>query len=206
MNVLDVLDVARNEVPPLTRAGVTALLSMRRASFAGFAAIEQRNRGIITPNLALSSAQGQEAARVLLLRVLEEMMKSHGSSDPHHTKEELIDALNYLWSLSCFADVPPTRAISAISAGLEDAGWGNPASTRDLNILLGYMDPFLQKLRNRTWQRSPQSLYFDGIFELERLLDYGTSFIAMGFPNYDVFATYFIAKDHVLQFRLRTGY
>lgn len=62
-------------------------------------------------------------------------------------------------------------------------------------------------LRNRSWMNNSQDAYFTGKPKLIELLCELTQLVYQhSFRNFDEFAKYFVAKDRVLQFRLRSKY
>ena len=65
----------------------------------------------------------------------------------------------------------------------------------------------LSKLRNRSWQRQAQSVYFDGMPQLEHVMFELGCLVAGAFDSeWDEFVALYISKDNVLQHRLETKY
>ena len=86
----------------LTPEIISEMLTRREASFSGFFEIECRSNHSLTTHRTLSTSQGQDYARLLLFRVIEEVGEAWESiSDDHHF-EELIDAVNYLFAVMIF--------------------------------------------------------------------------------------------------------
>lgn len=194
----------------------STLLTIRRRTYQDFAALES-SRGFLTPQISLDSTKGQEMVRILLLRGIEELMEAVDSLTTEHYLEEHIDALNFFMVVSI---IDPSIEVDdpALSHSFH-RGWMESSAmmkreylSRDHHrdfvwtILLS-MNGILQKLRNRPWQQNTQSTYFDGLGALSnfnRVLGLSMSMLFRG--SWDDFVHYFLAKDNVLQFRLRTKY
>lgn len=184
-------------------------LEMRHATFRGFAELEKRE-GFVRPTIPISTAAGQEVLRILFFRVLEELSESFLSNDEAHRKEELIDATNYLLSTALLdgdlirieqfamklaVQGEKTRYTSAVM-GIEELG--------QITVMVG--GHLADTFRNRAWMRGAQDLYFSGVAVYYREVLNIMDLILGGFASFQEFAAYYIAKDHVLQFRLKSGY
>jgi len=194
---------------------VEEMLDLRRQDFQGFAEIETQN-GFLTPEMNLASSQGQEAVRVLILRGIEEWLEAIHSIEEEHKLEELIDAWNYFLSLAVIDPSSPTfvAGLAWELAGFLEHGpkWGPPPVTvpglqgRMLQFLVFGAHPVLEKLRNRAWQNSPQSVYFDGWTAVAVFLRSLFTILLSEFGSWELFARYYWTKHLVLQFRLKSRY
>jgi len=187
------------------------LFALRKSTWEGFAAIEE-TKGVIKPTVSLSTPYGQEVLRILMFRVLEEAAESLMSEAEIHIKEELIDAMNYLMSIFLLdGDQGLKTAIMHfidITESLNTAeAWGKKFNVETLGQITYYLGGILSdKLRNRAWMQHAQDFYFSswGVFT-ETLTDVASLLMA-SFDSFEDFLKYFIAKDLVLQFRLRSNY
>ena len=162
--------------------------------------------GEILPTVNLSTTYGQETLRLLAFRVLEELGEAHLSVDKDHYYEELIDAFNYLISLTLLEGIIYPELITQLEASTQVIG---RHSSRMNFALIGYCTVELggklgDFLRNRPWMNNPQSTYFDG--NLVKLIKTTLESILSLFPDPETFYKYYVAKDSVLQFRLRSKY
>ena len=184
-------------------------IEARDATFKGFAQREA-SQGFINPAVSVKTTHGQEMVRILAMRVLEELAEAHQSADDDHFFEELIDAFNYLLSLHMFVKPEALEIylahISKTSLGFKWKGETRPTlKYYDLGecvIALG--NNLGDELRNRAWMLNTQNSYFDG--DMEKILLPVYSLILGFFKDFQHFATFFMAKDAVLQFRLRSSY
>ena len=214
------------------------LLSLRLRSYRGFAQVEMEgNKGFLRPSADLATSLGQEMVRVLFARGMEELIEAMDAEDTDHVLEELIDSLNYFLAIPLLAagtelgdsqvtvlgytaqvcydafdslhvetgvGIPDLNAATS-GKGIPEVDVLSPGGIVGLLTSAGTM---LEKLRNRGWQNSPQSLYFDGYPSIAGFIRYlirmycGTAFKG----DWEHFAKFFIAKDKVLQFRLRSMY
>lgn len=207
MNVLDVL--AAVEPRKLNRETVTAMLLMRKRTYTGFASLESE-KGFLRPEANLATSRGQEMLRLLLMRFFEELTEAHESEDQVHVREELIDALNYLWTLAVLDPLCPVdweRVLVQELTGPEHI-WGHeyPPAEYEIGKLMLYATHLLSTLRNRPWQNAPQSLYFDGWEPLRDFVLVATRYTLEYFDSWEDAFTYFVAKNEVLEFRIRTKY
>lgn len=191
------------------------LFQLRYETFSGFSKIEQE-KGFIQCGSSLSFPKGQEMARILLLRSMEELSEAADSTYPQHFYEELVDALNYAWSIPLLnkKEIPPTFyhlvMASSNSVKREQEAVGRLIMTASPETFIGrYMmtaAPLLEKLRNRAWMNNSQSMYFEGWPELTVLTGAATYYVTSQFESWKQFVQYFVAKNNVLQFRLSTNY
>lgn len=203
MNIRDYWPLEAPE--QLDRATWEILINLRFETFQGFAKIEA-DRGFVQPKVNLSTTHGQETIRLLAFRVIEELGEAHLSVDKDHYYEELIDAFNYLLSLTFLeGKIYPelTTQLEASTLAL-----GKRSSKMDFS-LIGYCAVELggklgDFLRNRPWMNNAQSTYFDG--DLVKLIKTTLESILSLFPDSATFYKYYMAKNSVLQFRLRSKY
>lgn len=209
MNVTEFL--SSTKVAPLSLDTVQDMFRCRQATYRGFAKLEAE-KGFLKPTCSLATAMGQEMARILFMRFLEELTESSVSLDRTHRLEELIDALNYLWSIAIIDSAFP---LSLLTHDLAEE-WSRQfrshtettayISDANLGYFLRQLGGSLETFRNRAWQHSPQSLYFDGYSKLQDTLLTITCDLTGHFGSWEEFYQLFIAKDKVLQFRLRSNY
>lgn len=184
------------------------LIGLRRATFRGFCETERTKGFICLPaNLALPS--GQEMARLLMFRTIEELTEAIDSESREHRLEELIDAINY--SMSIFLLDEDQTPEDQVAGRLFKQFWykklemTRPTLT-DLGVVSYELSRITDFFRNRAWMNNPQDLYFAGrgvlIDNTARAINHMMTF----FDSWDEFYRYYVAKDNVLQFRLRTLY
>lgn len=209
MNVLDLLETrGEDEVPPLNADTLESMLTMRKQTYTGFAALESE-KGFLKPETRFASSQGQEMIRILLMRFFEELTEAHEATDPLHVQEELIDALNYLWTLAIIDPTCPLPWPRILEHEfIEHLNWGHqyPPAEYEIGKLMLYATFLLSTLRNRPWQNNPQSLYFDGWKPLGDFIAVATRYTIEHFEGWESFYRVFSAKDAVLQFRITTRY
>lgn len=195
------------------------LVSRRHDKVSRFREIESR-KGLLGngTDLSLDSPTGQDLFRLFLFRMLEELVESYEAVDPDHIKEEFIDALNYLFTAmfldeKYFSPAVVTRALDELI--VEDMADGM-FFTRFGKIpqlsteLLGHITILTMQIpeyfRNRSWMHNAQDYVFTGreqvITLLRELFMIGISL----FATYDEFHRFFLAKDNVLDFRLKSKY
>jgi hypothetical protein len=73
----------------------------------------------------------------------------------------------------------------------------------ELSLILGRVGDLL---RNRAWMVHPQDIHFTGREALDKAIIYVSMIIFESFKNFEEFWRYYVAKDNVLQFRLRSKY
>lgn len=214
MNVLEYLETI--EVIPSSIDTWKNLVDLRAATFQGFAEIEQHN-GFIKPTVTFHSARGQDTIRLMGYRVIEELTESARAGDSiEHRLEELIDAFNYLISIPLLDPVTVKRDQLVLELSdevdhnelidrwgnldwfLTDGGYG--WIVQELTWVLG------DTLRNRAWMNHAQDLYFSSGRPLLNVIGNIGGTIISCFENWEQFYRYYLAKDQVLQFRLRTKY
>jgi hypothetical protein len=212
MNVADV--IANIAAKPNIEEVWSSLLSRREATFRGFAELEENN-GLIKPKVNINTAKGQELHRLMLFRVLEELSESYESIDPMHRREEAIDAFNYLLSFMMLDPLAFSRTdlvanLNSLSYRVFDQDpllLDQPLTLPILGQLTysiaGRVPDFF---RNRAWMNNPQHPYFEGHALVLAIFAETSCAIFSIFPDWDTFYRLFVAKDEVLQFRLRTRY
>lgn len=208
MNIQSYLEVCKNNVD---EHNVEALLRRRRDRFLSYCETE-KHRGGLDPDLLLTSPQGQENIRILFARCIEEILEAINSEEVDHYKEELIDALNFGTSLLFL--LPENRTDQAISHFSEslahlpenvnhsESWWPE----RLLLIAAQSFNGLLETLRNRPWQNRTQQPYFTGAKELESSVTNLWFALAGQFEDWTEFCTFYLAKDEVLSFRIKTKY
>jgi hypothetical protein len=185
------------------------LWSLRKKTWTGFAEIEAK-KGIVAPKISLSTSHGQEVTRVLLFRILEEASEALLAEERPHLLEELIDAVNYLMSMFLIDDERPEddwQLNVLFDTAVQQVDWDSELSIEDLGeitIMLGGV--LSDKLRNRAWMNHSQDFYFSGRKLFQTILTETFARLLSPFKNFEEFMKYFIAKDMVLQFRLRSNY
>ena len=218
---------------PLEAATISDFIIRRIDTYRGFASIEQ-GKGLLSPTVRLQTSHGQEMLRVLMFRVIEEVAESIDATDPNHVKEEAIDAINYLWSMLIIDDsrsnpstvvtdllntfiTPSSVCQMTFNVEVEDHfvptyPHSNHGYARRLNPTdLGQISIWLagdvgNVLRNRAWMQNAQDVYFAGYKTLLLSIYRVTALLMMPFESFDEFARFYIAKDEVLKFRLRSRY
>jgi hypothetical protein len=208
------------EVQPCTYATWADMLGRRLETFRGFATIEA-DKGFLRPTVSFHTSRGQEMVRILGFRVIEELTESLEAYDSRiHQLEELIDAFNYLISIPLLDPEVITieNLASRLFLSLEP---DEPGLTID--DCFGIMEWFRSdegyawivsklagklgdSLRNRAWMEQTQDLYFSNSNLLLEIVASVARQIMRCFESWDEFYTYFIAKDEVLKFRLRSHY
>ncbi len=205
--------------PPCTPETFMLFLEMRQAAYRGFASIEQ-DKGLLQPTASLNTPKGQEMIRMLMFRTIEECVESLMSEDPEHRLEELADAYNYLWSILI---LDPDRLNIAETGIMLHKAFTDPVAATNLTWQPGQVGKSLEThdigeiatwlagdvgdvLRNRAWMQNPQDMYFAGLQVLRLSICRVSYRMYQAFPTWADFARMYIAKDAVLQFRLRSKY
>jgi len=211
MNILDYLDTLNSCYT------IEEMLAARREAFLGFCAVE-KDQGGIDPSKDLRTKDGQESARLLFARTIEELGESFESTDRDHQLEELIDALNFALGITWLS--PNATKLNEDLAKRcaqyfnftepfygqnKRENWDTHARWLISQTVVEY-GPFLAKLRNRSWQQSTQSPYWLGDTELLEASHGLIHNICRAFDTWQHFSGFFMAKHEVLQFRLRTKY
>lgn len=216
MNIRDFWDEAIPQSMEIPGAEAwQAILACRASTYRGFAKVEEIH-GLVNLDIRLDTAPGQDVLRTMTMRGLEEMLESAGSFDPDHRLEELIDALNFFLNLAVMdKTIDLGRLVQDLSSQFYGFGIVDPLSeplvwTTEINYALidalTDMAPMLARLRNRSWQNSPQSTFFDGWPETCNFLSSVCYRLLNFFPSWESFVRYFMAKDRVLQFRIKSQY
>ena len=203
MNVREYLP-AYVDVPDPSVQVLEKILSTRQKTCWDFWTVERAN-GAHANGLILTTKPGQEQARLFLMRGLEELAESFDSTDELHRQEELIDAFNFFFNITAMDEYHPD-ARQALALGMADASLSTRHQVIDFNVIMSYLHPFLEKLRNRAWQQSVQSIYWDGLGAAQVMLANIYRAILASIGGWEVFYPLFYAKDDVLQFRLRSNY
>jgi len=203
------------EIPANSKKTWMDLLLKRKEIYIGFAKVEARNGLPKRDWVSLSTKEGQDLARSLWARTFEEVLESCSSTDEDHIKEELIDAVNFLlslWTLDLITHDDYWRSTKSLRlANLVDSasfsvGWGSPRIEDFNSWLYEQVGPWFESLRNRSWQHSIQSHYYDGFQQLSDMVMEFMKIIFRYFEDYEDFMKFYIAKERVLIFRLETAY
>jgi len=216
MNINDFFSKVKGTAPIMDKSALGVLFTRRSLTFRDFCQLESRH-GLLTVDTPLTSSKGQDSYRLLVYRFEEELYESLAAFEKAHVLEEAIDAINYLWAIPLieapfsfgevtkFQGMVMNTLINNLSF-LEDG-----SGPRDLNTghILKIMDLlFLEMsplLRNRAWMNNTQQTDF--AYRRLAVTIGEISWIILGvFRNWPEFWEYFIAKDEVLQFRLKSGY
>lgn len=203
MNIRDKGMWPEVEDVPVNNAGSwLTLLGLREKTFMGFAAREGE-KGIVEVPVSLNTARGQDVVRLYAFRALEEYSEALDASDYDHVLEELIDSVNYWMSLLCLED----REWPFLTGFKWPVHFGHVRpSEHDLGKMAHKFMQVMDVFRNRSWMANPQDVYFAGYGQLNQAIEYALNLIASSFPDWPTFWRFYIAKDNVLQFRLRTNY
>lgn len=205
------------------------LLERRKLSFEGFFETESKSQVGLYSARTVHIARGQDYLRGLFFRVIEEVGEALESSDYDHFLEELIDAVNYLLAAAifdeslfthaelavilekaCMLETPTVKRQDVPKNGFPFTMMADP--NRGLEVeLLGEISYLCSTyigdvLRIRSWTEVPQDLYFAGKTRFVVVLGLVFSRLFMLFPDSDTFYRFYVAKDDVLQFRLRSKY
>ncbi len=186
------------------------LLELRRSTYAGFAGLE-KTKGFLQPKASINSASGQEMVRILMFRTLEEISESYLAEDLDHIREEAVDAMNYLLAVHAIdpVNVPEDQLIETLmkAADRPDNYWNvKPWRERIGEITILVAGELGDVLRNRSWMNNAQDTYFSGQTVLHRVFYEVAEMLMITCVDFDQFVRYFIAKDEVLKFRLRSNY
>ncbi len=200
-----------DELPEPTAQGITQLLELRKVTFHGFLQREARRGLLNAQSLSLSSPRGQDAFRLLLFRCLEELMEAQHSVSISHVKEEVIDAVNYFLSLALLDREFHLQALAEeLAACVSQCAFCHSGDVQPpaeaAAQLIQNASAVLETLRNRAWQSHAQSAHFDGFELLSTYMCSGLLLLLQYFTGWGEFVSYYIAKDRVLQFRLRSDY
>lgn len=212
------------------RGTFRSMVTRRRKTLQGFMNLEAQ-KGIAKYGMSISSSAGQDVARLFMFRTLEELVESYDSDETDHRLEELIDALNYLWSIALFdTSLIKTEDFGDVLYNICARFWNYQADevlftdpgpggrTPEQHALFRYtpqeiilhatltLGMVTTTFRNRSWMNNAQDVYFTGRQSLIEAVKTITLMTLGQFESFDQFARFWIAKDNVLQFRLRTAY
>lgn len=176
------------------------ILVRREATFLGFCEREAR-KGLVSLPVSLNTPRGQDIVRLYAFRALEEYNEALEAHDHDHVLEELIDSFNYWISLYFLEgkDWPIARDWPVYFGNIRP-------NLTDLGSMTARITSTMDLFRNRSWMENSQDIYFGGYGQLTQAIGYAVNLIASCFPDWNTFWSFFIAKDNVLQFRLRTNY
>lgn len=221
MNIHSFIPTLRGNTPLIPDLdAMMKMLEMRRITYSGFAMLEA-DKGFLTPTISLHTTKGQEALRLLMFRVIEEVIESVMADERAHALEEAIDAINYLWSMlivdpKIFQERSTASFLALVFTDpievMRDSSPGLFSHIHSLtNDHVSHIVQWLagdvgDLLRNRAWMNNSQSIYFEGSNVLLLSIVRVTRVLYNLFESWDEFAEYYYAKDMVLQFRLRTNY
>lgn len=178
-------------------------MDLRRETFMGFCKLEQQ-KGFLAAPTSLATPRGQEMARILMFRTIEEYTEALESVERAHVLEELIDSLNYLWSINVLD--PQFSYVPFIEDWDFHYNLQNVPTEKNLGRLARVLSQATDKFRNRAWMNNAQDVYFNGQNELASAIELSTTLICENFQSWKEFWSYYVAKNNVLQFRLRTNY
>lgn len=203
------------EVPIPTLEIFTELFVKRQEVFEGFMKIE-KSRGIMPSVLNLDASTGQDALRLMLFRVIEEICESNMSEEVDHQLEELIDAFNYLTSAFMMGGYFTPERMAQIFGDLLNHPASPPifGGNRDIlkdsdqlyEVIMDMAGRLPDSLRSRSWMNNDQSPYFEGDEIAQRVLTQTLALILDAFEDWAEFYRFFLAKHLVLEFRLNTSY
>ena len=190
------------ETPALSDESLTALMRVRAKTFMGFMEREH-NKGIMFAPFDLRTPKGQDVARLLFWRTIEEYAESLNSVDIEHRLEELIDSFNYISAALLFAQ----GFESQLTVDELRPYWiGEVPTYERLGLLALELSNVTETFRNRAWMENSQSNYFDGLQQYRNSILFAMRYCCRAFKDWNEFWRYFMAKDAVLQFRLRSNY
>ena len=213
MNILDEGMWPGDPAPARSAEAWLDLLDRRRATFLAFCDLE-REKGFIAPPVSLALPKGQDTARLLMFRAIEEFTEAVNSTSEEHRLEELIDSVCYVMSVllidpETFTDVDVLRFADELGTADNIFGLETHLSMGDLSTLgqfTYYLATATELFRNRAWMVNVQDMYFAGKQALFDALLIAVKLIQHHFDSWESFWGYYVAKDNVLQFRLRTRY
>lgn len=214
MNILECWPTEKELTFPSDQALWENLIDRRIKTTMAFFELE-KHKGLIIPGTHIHTSKGQEMVRLLMFRVLEESAESVLSTSVEHLREEAIDAFNYLLSIMILDQqtFPKSRLIEVMINLVkmvnesESSPWGEPLTPSDLGqFTLLFGGHLADTLRNRSWMNNAQDPYFSGVNALlETLIKVGGRLLTV-FPVFGMFVEYYVAKDNVLQFRIKSNY
>lgn len=188
------------------------LLKRREQTAICFLTIQQE-KSLLRYPMRFDQPDGQDALRLLFFHTLEEIAESIDAEKEEHVLEELIDAVFFLleiplldeWKsipLKVLADKLHTEAsFTGLFLGPHRIGM-----LPELGGMAYRFGIFCDRLRNRSWMHHAQDVYFDGAEDLLRVITDGMSVLLSRFSSWESFWQYYIAKDEVLKFRIKSQY
>lgn len=214
MNVLDVMPTEDQIPQVIGLEECTQLMALRHQRFTMLTYIETNRRGFVRNQADISTTEGQEMLRILMQRTLEEAGESFESIDGVHRKEEVIDAVNFMWAgflldphLFTIRQVAQLLNRSITLAILSHGWLDAPLDYRDLGMLTYELTTRIgDYLRNRPWHQNAQDQYFAGRQAMIMVWMNTMKVLFKVFKSPEEFWAYFIAKDKVLEFRIQTQY
>lgn len=208
MNILDYMEEL-GPAPELSLSSLAELVNRRRDTFMGFMEREH-DKGISFVPFDLRTTKGQDVARLMYWRCLEEYAEAVSAKTQEHRLEEIIDSVNYAMGIWACHDFPTARYLGDLHNSLTSVYKNQrvrciPTRHR-LGELVYVFANVTEVFRNRSWMENAQDSYFVGHSQYIRSLEQAISNMAEYFLDWDEFWKYFMAKDMVLQFRLRSNY
>lgn len=214
MNVLDVMPT-EDQIPRMIDfTECVELMKLRHKRFTMLTKIESERQGFVKNQADISTPNGQEMLRILMQRTLEEAGESFESTDGVHRKEEVIDAVNFMWAgflldphLFSIRQVAQLLNQSIIVATISH-GWVDlPLDYYDLGVLTYELATRIgDYLRNRPWHQNAQDQYFAGREAMILVWMNAMKVLLKVFKSPGEFWAFFMAKDRVLEFRIQTQY
>lgn len=200
-------------VPTNSQSTWLLLLDKRHSTAKEFLRQEEE-KGFIAIPTSLNTARGQDMIRLLLFRTIEELVESYQATEHDHVREELIDALFFALEIAVLDDwkaITKDQLSESLfyaanrTFNLGDRSHDHPWA-EDISDLIIEMGKFGDTLRNRSWMKQSQSTYFDGVGNLILLIMKVATFVMNRFSSFKEFWQFYVAKDNVLQFRIRSNY
>lgn len=190
------------------------LLERRKRTFFAFWQKERPSWDSERPP-SWSLPETQEMIRTLLWRAVEELVEGSITNDPVHQKEELIDAWNYVLSLPLvskegilyYPELVFRMEHVVLLPWFSPSGFPGPPSFKELTwSLVQHSYEVTDRLRARPWQNQKQT-HPDIWIPMVKIIQEFTHGVMLSFMgSFEQAYEYFVAKDEVLQFRLKTGY
>lgn len=202
------------EAPANSVAAWENILTRRQSTFMGFINRESE-KGIIVIPASLASPKGQDSARLLFFRSLEEYVEASSASSNTHVLEEIIDAINY--ALSCLFIEQTEHQLDSLSVLLHErseqmfsvshrAGGRVRPIEFDVGRVAGFLARLTEQFRNRSWMEQAQDVIYDGHQAYTDTITKVVLYYLGHFHTWESFHQLYVAKDEVLKFRLRSAY
>ncbi len=188
---------------------------LQRRRFTGDSFLKREvEKGIIHYITRFDQPPGQDTLRLTMFRIIEEYGEAVEASDEEHVLEELMDAFFFLLEipmLDRYVSIPIIEMKEMLYelAQRDTVFQGIRTSTvlgQELGAIAYGFALFTDHLRNRSWMNHAQDVYFAGAKDLKELIRTTAHVIFSSFDDWDQFWHYFIAKDEVLKFRLKSNY